>query len=148
MANYHGKDSRAFFHLTGGNVDGSTGYVAFTDIRSWTCTLNAATADITGMSANGRTRVAGLKGGTCSVECVYDDATFIQIDETDNNTYVENTSGIQVQLLRTSADAAKGYMGGAILTSVNTGTSIDDTPIVTYNFTWTGTVIGTTTAGT
>jgi hypothetical protein len=148
MASYHGKNSTAFFHLTGGNADGSTGYVEFVNIRSWTCTLTAATADTTGMGANGRTQVAGLIGGTASVECGYDNATYVQLDESDNAVYTANSTGIQLQLLRDATDASKGYMGGVICTGVNVSQSIDDIPIITYNFQWTGTVTSTTTAGT
>lgn len=148
MAAYHGKTAKAFFHLTGGNADGSTGYVQFTKIRSWTCTLTAGLADTTGMSANGRTQAAGIIGGTASVTCVYDGTKYLEIDESDNAAYVANTSGIQLQLLRDATDASKGYMGGVILTSVAVDQSIDDTPIITYNFQWTGVVSATTTAGT
>ena len=142
MAAYHGKDARAYFTL----ADGAA--TAFVLVRSWTCTLNCATADTTGMAANGRLQAVGLKSGTCSVECTYDGATYAQVDETDNNVYSAGVTGIKVELLRTTADAAKGYSGGAICTSVDVSTSIDGTPIITYNFMWTGTVTATTTAGT
>lgn len=142
MANYHGKNAKAYFKIGAGAES------LFDTIRSWTCTLNAATADGTGMSANGRTRVAGINEGTCSVECVYQDDAYIQLDESDNAVYEAGVTGIKIELLRTGANASKGYAGGAILTGVNVGTAIDGTPIITYNFQWTGTVSGTTTAGT
>ena len=153
MAAYHGKNATAFFHPTGGHASGadnneSNSYVKIDNVRSWTCTLNCATADTTGMAANGRLQAVGLKSGTASVECVYDGAVLVQLDESTNGTYVANTSGIQLQLLRTIYDADKGYMGGVILTSVDVSTSIDGTPIVTYNFNWVGTVSATTTVGT
>ena len=148
MAAYHGKNATAFFHLTGGDAGGVTGYVAFDTITSWTYTLTADTADATGMSANGRLKVAGLAAGTASVTCVYDSSSLVQLDESDNAVYVANTSGIQIQLLRDGTDASKGLLSGAVLNGGPVqGQDIDGTPIITYNFILTGTPTGTTTAG-
>jgi hypothetical protein len=101
------------------------------------------------MAAHGRTAVPGIAAGTATITCVYDDATFAQIDETDNNLYVQNTSGIQIQLLRDGTDASKGLLSGAILNGgPAVSQDIDGTPTITYNFILTGTPTGTTTAGT
>lgn len=144
MASFHGKHAKAFFSINGG-----TSFTEFTNVRSWTCTLNAETADTTGMAATtGRTRVPGVNNGTCSIECVYDDASYVQVDESDNDIYVASTSGIAIELLRDATDASKGYAGGAQCTGVEVGTSIDGTPIITYNFEWVSTVSATVTSGT
>lgn len=145
---YHGKNATAFYHLTGGAADGIAGYVEFAKIRSWTYTLTATTADATGMSANGRSKVAGLASGTASIECVYDSASLVQLDESDNNVYVQNSTGIQIQLLRDGTDASKGLLSGAVMTGGPAlGQGIDGTPTITYNFILTGTPTGSVTAG-
>jgi len=142
---YHGKTSEAHF-----SVNGGVAFTQFTTCRSWTVTLTAATADATGMAAanTGRINVAGIISGTAAVECVYDGTTYVQLDESDNATYVAGTSGIELDLLRDATDASFGYNGGAQCTGVNVGVAIDGTPTVTYNFVWTGTVTKTVESGT
>ena len=135
MAAFHGKSAMAWFRI----ADGA--WTQFTRVRSWTCSLTAATADTTGMAATtGRTRIAGLNSGTCSIECVYDSTTLIQVDETDNDVFAADTTGIQIELYRDGTDASKGYHGGAQCTGVDVSVAMDDTPIVTYNFQWVGEV--------
>jgi len=140
---YHGKASEAHF-----SIDGGVSFTQFTTCRSWTVTLTAATADATGMAATtGRINLAGIISGTASVECVYDGATYVQLDESDNATYAAGSSGIELDLLRTGTNADFGYNGGAQCTGVVVGVAIDGTPTVTYNFVWTGTVTKTVEEG-
>ena len=142
-APYHGKSSEAHF-----SVNGGVAFTQFTICRGWTVTLTAATADATGMAATtGRINLPGINSGTASVECVYDAATFAQLDESDNATYVAATSGIELDLLRTGTNADFGYNGGAQCTGVVLGEGTDGVATITYNFIWTGTVTKTVEEG-
>jgi len=140
---FHGKAGQVWFKLAAGAL------TQMTAVRSWSSTLNVSVADTTAMAATtGRTRVVGIKSGTATVEAVYDGTKYVQLDESDNAVWVEDTTGIELQLLRDATDASKGYKGGAMCTGVSVGVAIDGTPIITYNFTWYGTVTSTVDAGT
>lgn len=142
---YHGKTAEAYF-----TVNGGSNWIQFTAVRSWTCTLNVDTADTTAMAATtGRTRIGGIPGGTCSIECVYDDTKFIELDESDNALWVTGApgTGIGIELLRTSLNADFGYEGVAHCTGVNCDVALDGTPTVTYNFIWVGEVTEVVTQG-
>lgn len=142
-AAYHGKTAIPYFQLAAG------AWTAFTSPRSWTVTLTAATADATGMGATtGRINVAGIISGTASVECVYDSAKYVELDESDNDTYAVGTTGIGLELLRDLTDASLGYKGGVQCTGVNVGVASDGTPIITYNFIFTDTITDVVTQGT
>jgi len=133
---FHGKTASAWFQS-----GGPGGQVAITGVRSWSCTLNVSVADASAMAATtGRTRVVGIKSGTITIEAVYDGTKYVQLDESDNAAFVDDTTGIEIQLLRDATNASLGYKGAAMCTGVSVGVAIDGTPIITYNFTWIGTV--------
>ena len=138
---YHGKTAEAYFTIGAGSI------TAFDTVLSWTCTLTAATAPTVGMGDSGTTVVAGLNSGTCSITCVYDGTKYVQLDEADNAVYVADTTGIEIELLRTAYDSDFGYIGGAICTGVTVDEPADGTPTITYNFQWTGAVTKTVTGG-
>jgi len=141
---FHGKDGQAFF-----SVDGGGSFTAFTSIRSWTCTLTAATADTSPMGTTLRTNITGILSGTASIECNYDSATFAQIDETDNAAvWSDGVAGLEIELLRGANNVELGYQGRAKVESVAIGSSVDGVPTITYNMRFVSTVVSTVTAGT
>ena len=131
---FHGKDGQAYF-----SVDGGGSFTAFTSVRSWTCTLTAATADTSAMGTTLRT----------NIECNYDSATFAQIDETDNAAvWSDGVAGLEIELLRGANNVELGYQGRAKVESVAIGSSVDGVPTITYNMRFVSTVVSTVTAGT
>jgi len=140
---YHGKTAIPWFQIAAG------AWTAFTSPRSWTVTLTAATADATGMGATtGRINLAGIITGTASVECVYDGTKYVELDESDNDVYSAGATGIGLELLRDLTNVSLGYKGGVQCTGVNVGVATDSTPIITYNFIFTGTITDVVTQGT
>ncbi len=121
---YHGKNSNALF----GGVP-----TVFTDIQSWTITLNAALHDATAMHAseNGILRVAGVNSATASVTCLKSDG---------DREVQEGVTGA-LELHRTNGTAADGsFEGSSVCTGVTIGVNTDSVETITYNFKYTGAV--------
>ena len=113
--------------------------VAFTTCTSWTCTLECQTAETTAKSTSttGRTRAAGLKGGSATVTCVGSGDLIIEKGATGT-----------LELLRDGTNASKGYTGEAVCTGTETTTGKDNVERTVYSFVWDGEVSGTVTEGT
>jgi hypothetical protein len=115
---FHGKASTATFDST-----------EFLNIVSWSYTLNAASADSTGMHAtlSGRTRSVGFNSGTATVS-TYQDAT-------QNATIGESAV---LSLERTAAQNA--VAGTAICTGISNGQDKNGNATTDYTFEFTGAV--------
>ena len=114
----HGKEGGAVF-----------GAVTFANVLSWTITLSCALADSTEMHATntGRTRVAGFKTGTASVECLYNANAVPEV--------LPGATAATLKLQRDSGTLAAGYYTGtAASTGYVLGVTKDDIEIITYNF--------------
>lgn len=141
---FHGKAGNAYF-----STDGGASFTVFTHVVSWTCTLTAAVADTSAMGQTLKTGITGILSGTAAIECIYDSATFAQIDETDNvAAWSDGATGLEIELLRDLTDASLGYQGRAKVESVVIDTSEDDRPTITYNMRFVSTVVSTVSAGT
>ena len=99
-------------------------------------------------ATTGRINLAGIITGTASVECVYDGTKYVELDESDNDVYSAGATGIGLELLRDLTNVSLGYKGGVQCTGVNVGVATDSTPIITYNFIFTGTITDVVTQGT
>lgn len=120
---FHGKGSNAYWEET-----------AVSQLTGWSCSMACDTAESTVNAAatTGKTRVAGFKGGTCSI------TTLLEGD----NVIDEGAEGT-IQLHRTGTASDKGYRGEAICTGVEVGVDMNGVETTTYNFQWTGAVIST-----
>ena len=125
---YHGKQIAAWFAT-----------VAFTNLVSWTASLNADTADSTAAHATntGRTRELGFKGGTATVTC-----------KTGGDTQVAIGASGTLELSRDGTNASKGYVGTAKCTGYSPGADKNGVETITYNFVFSGEITGTVTEGT
>lgn len=106
--------------------------VTFESVREWSVSLVCSTVESTAAHATntGRTRLAGIKSAT---------ATLITIDQGD----LEIDPGTAITALEMFRSATVGdgnYTGEAICTGAELGTDKDGVAIVTYTFTYTGTV--------
>jgi len=126
-AKYHGRKSEAYWDT-----------VKLEQVTEWSVVLNLATVDASVMHATktGKSRAAGFKGGTASVNC------YLEGD----NAIDEGTKAV-LELLRDGTNASKGYKGTAICTSVEDGAEIDGVETVTYNFQFNGEITNVVTEG-
>lgn len=99
------------------------------EVRSWSLDHTADTIEDTSMGDASRTRQAGLKAWTGSVECY--------LDETDTNGQQALDAGSEVTLNLYFEGATSGdtyYSGSAIITSVSRSASYDGMVEATYSF--------------
>ena len=122
---YHGKNSKAYFGATP---------TLFTDILSWTITINAQLHDVSPMHAteNGIVRAVGVKSATASVTC---------LKSTGDRQIQEGSTAAALELHRTATQSDGSFEGSAICTSVNIGVNADGIETITYNFKFTGTLL-------
>ena len=115
---FHGKSATALFDVN-----------TFPNIVNWSYTLNAGTADSTGMNAtnSGRTRTSGFKSGTASVSTYQDSAQ-------------NATIGQQAELTLKRNSSVVACTGPAICTNISNGTDKAGNATADYSFEFTGTV--------
>ena len=98
-----------------------------TSAKAWTSDLSVDMLDTTDFADGGyRTFIAGLKGGTATVEYNWDVA----------NTAALGASATLTLLTTTGL----GVNGAALLTSISIGVPVDGLATVTATFTFTGTI--------
>lgn len=123
MANepIHGKGGKAKFDTT-----------EFANEIRWTINLHNTAADSTAMHASntGRTRVAGINGGTADVECYYLADASPEV--------LPGATAATLELWRAASDAGAGYYTGpAKCTGYDLGATIDGVETITYHFIFT-----------
>ncbi len=126
MANepIHGKGGKAKFNIT-----------EFANEIRWTINLHATPADSTAMhlTNTGRTRVAGIKGGTADVECYYLADASPEV--------LPAATAATLELWRAAGDATAGYYTGtAKCNGYDLGATLDGVETITYHFIFTDAV--------
>jgi len=116
------------------NHKGSEGTIkvgssAISEIRSWSLDHSADTIEDTSMGDASRTRQAGLKSWSGSVECYWDET------DTDGQQALDAGSEVTLNLYPEGATSADTYFtGSALVTSVSRSGSLDGMVEATFSF--------------
>lgn len=116
------------------NHKGSEGTIkvgssAISEIRSWSLDHTADTIEDTSMGDASRTRQAGLKSWSGSVECYWDET------DTDGQQALDAGSEVTLNLYPEGATSADTYFtGSALVTSVSRSGSLDGMVEATFSF--------------